>query len=479
MSWADRVSKPKEAPRSAPEPRKALPSNGGRAERYSRAALESECEAVRNAGKGARNNTLNVAALSLGSLVPHLLAEGDVRSALLDAASASGLGERESRATIDSGLKAGMKEPRHVPPPRATNGHANYSDESWNPTDDEAPTAPPTAATTKPAPKFDVIEAGAIFAELEEPEYLIDQVARRGSLIEIVSYGGSGKSWLGVEMLVSVAAGAPWLGRFSTKLGRALYLDWENGSYEMRRRIQAVARARNLPFPVAGLALSSMPNVYMSDAGDFGRAVLEAAADRALVIVDTLKAATPGIDENDSNMRVGLDHLRRVGEQTGCTFVVLLHGKKISGSASAIDPREQGRGSSAIYDAADAVLHVAYTPDEPLKVSQTKARMGRIVDPFLVTIADTENGGVLVAATDAPAPANNDHRAFDEVCNAVLEAVKANPGASQRLLTEKVKKRPGTVRAALEQLERHGAVRNSSADAAGRWFAVLVGGTES
>jgi hypothetical protein len=480
VSLLDAIAGEKDAPRSAttPQPRKALPSNGTRGEKYARAALESESETVRNAGKGERNNTLNVAALKLGSLVPHLLSETEVRDALLEAARAAGLGEHESKATISSGLKAGMKEPRDLPPSQ-NNGSSGHDDHDWNPTDADAPDAPPrvaaTTVATPPAPKFEIIDAAGIFAELEEPEYLVDQVARRGSLIQIVSYGGSGKSWLGVEMLVSVAAGKPWLGRFPTKAGAGLYLDWENGSYEMRRRFHAVAKARGLAVPVPGVALSAMPSVYMSDAGDFGRAVLEASAGRALVVVDTLKAANPGIDENDSNMRVGLDHLRRVGEQTGCTFVVLVHGKKISGSLSAIDPREQGRGSSAIFDAADSVFHVVYAPDEPLRVSQTKARMGRTVEPFLVSITDTESGGVLVSASDAPPGDTEDPAAdFRKLCDAVLEVVKAHPGASGRIVRAQIKgSRAQATLAALEMLERHGAIRNTGGNgqrSAAKWF---------
>jgi hypothetical protein len=323
-----------------------------------------------------------------------------------------------------------------------------------------------------PAAKFEIIDAAAIFAALGEPEYLIDHIARRGSLVEIVSYGGSGKSWLGVEMTIAVASGTPWLGRFGTKAGRCLYLDWENGLYEMRRRFQAVARARDLSFPVSGVALSSMPSVYMTDAGDFGRAVLDASAGCALVVVDTLKAATPGVDENDSNMRVGLDQLRRVGEQTGCTFVVLVHGKK-GGPNAGTDPREQGRGSSAIFDAADSVFHVTYTPNEPLRVSQTKARMGRLAEPFQVTISDTDNGGVLVSATAAARPESVAADDFQKLCDSVLEVVRANPGASGRLVRAKTKgARAQATLAALEMLERHGAIRNTGKSNAAKWIAM-------
>jgi len=171
-------------------------------------------------------------------------------------------------------------------------------------------------------------------------------------------------------------------------------------------------------------------------------------------------------------MRESLDRLRRVGERTGATFVVLIHSKKKSNSQTEIDPRERGRGSSAIYDAADAQLGIEYEQGKPLQVVQTKARSGRYLEPFQVTIEDGLDGAVHVVATDTQKQASTASDDFENVvCVAVLEALRANPGASMRLLAEKCGKRQGTTSAALEQLERHGAAKNTGTGNAGKWFA--------
>jgi putative DNA primase/helicase len=90
---------------------------------YASAALERECAAVAQARPGTRNEVLNRAAFSLGTLVgAGALDEATVRNALLAAASACGLmhddGEASVRATIDSGLSSGICNPRD--PPKAT-----------------------------------------------------------------------------------------------------------------------------------------------------------------------------------------------------------------------------------------------------------------------------------------------------------------------------------------------------------------------
>jgi hypothetical protein len=209
-----------------------------------------------------------------------------------------------------------------------------------------------------------------IFGPLTEPDYLIAGVIRRGGLLEIQAYGGSGKSWLAVNLALCVATGSPWLGRLDTKQCTVAYLDYESGFYECARRLQANARALDLLPPVSGIGLITMPDSYMTSDG-FEAAVTKLAGAYDVIIIDTLKAASPGVDENDSKIREGLDRLRRVGERTGCTFVVLIHSKKKSNSQTEIDPRERDRGSSASYDAADAQLSIEYTEGQPLRVVQT------------------------------------------------------------------------------------------------------------
>lgn len=355
-------------------------------------------------------------------------------------------------------------------------GVAAPPEDEYMHTDDDAPSAAPISAEVgtiakSPAADWVILTPEEIFAPLAEPDYLIAGIIRAGGLLEIQAYGGSGKSWLAVNLALCVASGLPWLGMFTVKRCNVACLDYENGRYEMARRFQGCARALRLPMPVQGLGLITMPDKYMTSDG-FELSIAKLAAAYQLIIIDTLKAASPGVDENDSKMRESLDRLRRVGERTGCTFVVLIHSKKKSNSAVEIDARERGRGSSAIYDAADAQLGVEYEPGKPLKVVQTKARSGRYIDPFEVTIEDGDGGAVHVVASTAPKATIAALDDFENVvCVAVLEALRANPGCSLRLLTEKCGRRQNTVSAALEQLERNGAARNAGTLKAGRWFA--------
>jgi hypothetical protein len=81
--------------------------------RWAAEALRVETERVRTASVGKRNSLLNLAAFRLGQIVgAELLAREYVESELRTAALASGLRAGEISATIESGLVAGMSNPR-------------------------------------------------------------------------------------------------------------------------------------------------------------------------------------------------------------------------------------------------------------------------------------------------------------------------------------------------------------------------------
>ncbi len=84
-------------------------------DRYGRAALAGELMGLARTPEGSRNHSLNRAAFRLGQLVGAGLLDDDlVRRRLTIAAQQIGLGAREAMRTIDSGMTAGMNDPRPV-----------------------------------------------------------------------------------------------------------------------------------------------------------------------------------------------------------------------------------------------------------------------------------------------------------------------------------------------------------------------------
>ncbi|MFA7765392.1 bifunctional DNA primase/polymerase [Streptomyces sp. NRRL S-448] len=88
---------------------------GDRHARWLQAAINGELKRVAESANHEHNNALYVASVALGQLVAGAeLTEADVTAWLTDAAHKVGQGDREARATIASGLRAGARRPRTV-----------------------------------------------------------------------------------------------------------------------------------------------------------------------------------------------------------------------------------------------------------------------------------------------------------------------------------------------------------------------------
>lgn len=80
---------------------------------YVQAAFQGELNKVAQATEGSRNNSLNEAAFALGQFIEAgLLSRNEVERALTATALAIGLAENETAQTIQSGLTAGISNPR-------------------------------------------------------------------------------------------------------------------------------------------------------------------------------------------------------------------------------------------------------------------------------------------------------------------------------------------------------------------------------
>jgi hypothetical protein len=266
------------------------------------------------------------------------------------------------------------------------------------------------ASTTEAKPGLTIWSAEEIWKPIEAPDYLVEGLFVRGSLGLIIAYGASLKTWTLEDAALSVSMGAPWLDRFPTKQARALIIDFESGSYELRRRAHRIANGRGFTIPVEAFAFASMPALSLADDAFF-EALRPLAAAYSFIGIDSLAAGSGGINENDARFATPLNRLKALAEETRCVIVLLHHSRK--GGGEDADPRELVRGSSAIFNAADVVLQMVRAKDDSaFAVHQTKARGGKAVDPFIVRVNDTGPDGSVVVARNMPEPGADDVERF-------------------------------------------------------------------
>jgi hypothetical protein len=121
--WLTRLARRRPAPPAMPNPVRRC-STGGDRSAYARAALEYEIASLASTPQGQRNHALNRASFALHQLVASgELDAAEVQDRLVAAASANGLmtdptdGPRAVLATIRSGARAGLQQPRSRPRP--------------------------------------------------------------------------------------------------------------------------------------------------------------------------------------------------------------------------------------------------------------------------------------------------------------------------------------------------------------------------
>jgi len=318
-----------------------------------------------------------------------------------------------------------------------------------------APINSPGTAPT-PTSTWRILLPEEIYASIPPIDWLVEGIIPRGTLGLLAAYGSSLKSWAELDLLDSIACGKPWLGRFNCGKGNAFLVDYESGSYEVRRRLQAIARGRREDGPVQGLSFVSFPPDFLTSAA-FITEISRIAEHQDLIAIDTLAAGSPGADENDSRFAAPLNLLKGIAEKTGCSFLVLHHTRK---SREGEDEREGTRGTSAIFNALDFELKFFKKDKGTFTCKQTKARRGQEVPPFLVKILEPAPDRIVVISemvTGAQEQVEVEAE-LNEFKKKLLSIIQATPGLNAGSVVERAKRRKDSVLTALKEMVKSGQV---------------------
>lgn len=171
---------------------------------YVKKAIEGELESLRNTAIGGRNDRLNIAAFSVGTLVgAGVYDRSEAEAVLLSAGMQTGLTEQECRSTIRSGLDAGIEKPRTIPegqtkvnPISVTPAATSQGEEKK---ERKLPTSPSEVATIA-----DLKRAGA------KQRWLWNGWIQIGVPNILAANGGVGKSRLVMDLARRIRHQLPW-----------------------------------------------------------------------------------------------------------------------------------------------------------------------------------------------------------------------------------------------------------------------------
>lgn len=206
-------------------------------------------------------------------------------------------------------------------------------------------------------PKFRLLKF-ADLAALPPPTWLIDGILPAEAFAVLFGESGAGKSFMALDMALSVSQGMTW-GDRSTAAGGVVYVAGE-GVQGLLKRAKAWMIARGLgndPTLLEHIGLvDTAPNLRdPNDTTSIGE-LIQASADTlgapvSLIIFDTLARCIVGGDENSAqDMGVLVNSVDQLRRQFNATTVLVHHTGKG-------DTRSM-RGSSALKGASDVVLRL-------------------------------------------------------------------------------------------------------------------------
>ena len=285
------------------------------------------------------------------------------------------------------------------------------------------------AMQSSSVPSFGFLSTAELSEALPPVNYVVEALdICPGRPTQITGAGFSGKTLIAQSMLTSIILGRPVWDRFVSRQGPCVHLDYEMGrrlTVERYRRLstsQGVSWEEQVaPF----LRLAPLPSVHMNDA-TFAPLLEEAATGAAVVLIDSLRRALPGEDENASAISRYIDTLTRVSESSGATILFLHHSTTKPPPAGLDgDRRGAGRGSSAIYDASGAVFSLSGQLRKPVRVEQTKAaERGIPAGKFWLKFEDVEVDGDPRAGLRVVVANDPEETHGDDAESRVMEAVR-------------------------------------------------------
>ena len=241
-----------------------------------------------------------------------------------------------------------------------------------------------------------LIEASAL-DDWPDPEWLINGVLIRSSIASMTGSPGTYKSFLALDIALSIAGGIPWQGQ-DTRQAPTVYVAGE-GRSGIRRRVQAWEIRHGRSADGCFILPSAVQLLEPGEVMDLCAAIDDLGIVPGLIVFDTQARMTVGMEENSA--REGgvlvsvLDELR---QRYGAAILVLHH----------VGRNGLMRGTTALPGALDTHLEVNKDDDRVI-VSCGKQKEAEEFTPLnlirrVVELDDEGATSLIFDRDDSPAP---------------------------------------------------------------------------
>ena len=260
------------------------------------------------------------------------------------------------------------------------------------------------------------------------------------------------KSFLALDVAVSVASGAACLRQFSVRRqGPVLLFPAEDSLAVVRQRLEGIAAAAQVPFASLPVHVITAPTLRLDTATDRQRLAHTIQQQRPILLILDPLIRLHRVDENDATQIAGLlSYLREIQRQFQLAVMVVHHARKDSNGSR---PGQALRGSSELHGWGDSNLYMRRKGSQLTLSTEHRAAPSRDHIPLQLS----EAGSTVTLTVAQPPPGQSDAPAtpLQRVRQALAQLHEPTPVHQLQKLCGL---RTATVCSALAQLSTQGEV---------------------
>ena len=230
-----------------------------------------------------------------------------------------------------------------------------------------------------------------------ERKSLVGRYVPERGLVMVIGRAGEHKSFMVMDMAFAVVSGSKWLGEFETTKCEVLWIDEENGEFEIARRAGLLEETSR---DYSGFHWLSMQGLSLTDQITIAHLHSYLAQHPAirLIVLDSFRRVA-AIDENDSKEVNNFlnNGLKPLITELGITIIALHHlRKRDKKTRDDILDMEDARGSGDIGAMADSVLLVRTRREDTKQIvlhhAKSRVALQTPTQNILVVSKMDENG---------------------------------------------------------------------------------------
>jgi hypothetical protein len=246
-----------------------------------------------------------------------------------------------------------------------------------------APVALNVAATEPDPPEHEsppqplpVVHASALEAETEPKPWLIEKLWTSGAVGILGGPPKLLKTWLALEMAVSVASQSPCLGTFPVHAsGPVLLFAAEDSQAKIRKRLASLARNHGFDLEQINLHVITVDILRLDRTMDQERLTTTVMLYKPVLLVLDPLVRMHGLDENASGqMAALLGYFRALQRKTGAAIAIVHHSRKNTSSSAGAG--YSLRGSGDLYAWVDSFICVQRRRDRILLLAEHRCAPG-------------------------------------------------------------------------------------------------------